>query len=107
MRQIKFRAWDTQFKRMLNNVAVCDGIVPHIGHHCEVMQFTGLKDKNDKEIYEGDIVKAKYHWDEPHVIALPTDYYDFTEYTLDGEDMEVIGNFYENPELLNKGNTYD
>ena len=63
-------------------------------------QYTGLKDKNGTEIYEGDIVIAGYHWTKPHAIELPSDYYDFSEYSLNGEDLEVIGNICENPELI-------
>jgi len=79
-----------------------------------VMQYTGLKDKNGKEIYEGDIVKhndysrgacitfeqhqsiSVIEWSEgaiPYKIkGLGFDYY--------GKDLEIIGNIYENPELL-------
>ena len=81
--------------------------------HDTVGQFTGLKDKNGKEIYEGDIVEyttcyfgnEKRHrkvveWEsfdsddfgEPHNLG----YFNLSEY------MEVIGNIYDNPELLNK-----
>ncbi|KKL81840.1 hypothetical protein LCGC14_1990710, partial [marine sediment metagenome] len=41
-----------------------------------------------------------YHWTKPHAIELPSDYYDFSEYSLNGEDLEVIGNICENPELI-------
>ena len=74
-----------------------------------VMQFTGILDKNNREIYEGDIVKLKY----PNAIhevfyelerpwSLNTHgFYPFTRYDLDDSqvDVEVIGNIYENPEL--------
>jgi hypothetical protein len=98
MREIKFRAWD----------APSDGNGPSgmsygVRHDCDataIMQFTGLRDKNGKEIYEGDIieypledyernVRIEVKWcDEAACFGMPTD------------KVEVIGNIYENPELL-------
>ena len=79
-----------------------------------VMQFTGLLDKNGKEIYEGDVVKDEYSTREI-VFHMPdgvNNIYGFTqrEISYDGwiglnrveNDFEIIGNIYENSDLLSK-----
>lgn len=76
------------------------------------LQYTGLKDENGKEIYEGDIVKASIYSDEtPQILEVE---YRGSGFLIDYEDsetdcvllsefpssVEIIGNIYENPELL-------
>lgn len=134
-RQIKFRAWVKDWKEMFEVIMLTfpvgekEFILSGKGgsvssKDCELMQFTGLMDKNGKEIYEGDIVKYKYlsgfscededykiHGIEqkPKVVEFkdgefyPKETYNYCEdgfYASRYFDFEIIGNIYENPELL-------
>lgn len=71
-----------------------------VGEDLNLMQFTGLHDKNGKEIWEGDIVddgvsRQTVRYD-PHLAMFILDNNDNLN-----PDLEVIGNIHENPELLN------
>lgn len=108
-REIKFRAWDKDdgIFRFFDIESNCDDIkwmyynVP--GYTEFVNQFTGLKDKNDKEIYEGDIMKTdgfngvvKFYQQECRFsLELKTGVNRYLR-----NDFEVIGNIFESPELL-------
>lgn len=105
MRDVKFRAWDKEGKRMIPS---CSSMLNN--GFFNLMQYTGLKDKNGKEIYEGDIIcQFKGSEYETHYIVRWRDdhagfwLYFKNEPHLDlnhyREKLEVIGNIYENPEL--------
>lgn len=75
------------------------------------MQYTGIKDYEGKEIYEGDILKCKLHNDEyeNYLIAWNKEYAEFEALNRDKSNFicasiwnqfKIIGNIYENPELL-------
>ena len=140
MREIKFRVWDKQKKRWIENTGnpyvfpfngkvamTCWGSKTgyisdtDYSEYYELSQYTGLKDKNEKEIYEGDIISVVDIGTNPsensrHQIVYcgEDDYPAFDlkphldcdsnglSYLKAGgdEEMIVIGNVYENPELL-------
>lgn len=128
MRKIKFRAWlkPDGFMADVGEIHFCrGGIIAHgpgvhlgngwascnypFNHECAIvlMQFTGLYDKNGKEIFEGDVVKQD-------------DYIGYVEYDINTasfkgvsecgyffllkDKIEVIGNIFENPHLLEQNN---
>lgn len=125
MREIKFRVWDKLYKVMREVLSIDlekkKVICPPRGHEFsewynqhlsfnEVLplQYTGLKDKNGKEIYEGDIFRTYLR----HVAVVEwSNDGRFLGFTAERDiiyvDMvpaiEVIGNIYENPELLEEG----
>ena len=119
MRDIKFRAWfnnkmdhtphgwdeyygETMPINEAISQAILDGQI--------LMQYTGLKDKNGKEIYEGDVLTKNIYWDvqKTELVRFTVKFIYGCFMLVDRDDRryniskynEVIGNIHENPELL-------
>jgi len=128
MREIKFRTWWVPKKIMLKNVHLFYDTLGDKSHGNEhepecsfggllegydkdnyiVLQYTGIKDKNGKEIYEGDTIRVRLpnidfitnvEWDNGSFTANKGDIYrTLAHWTND--HIEIIGNIYENPESI-------
>lgn len=131
MREIKFRAWDTKSESMEYEIAIGkgygeDSYILFLGlgetfiiddDIVKIMQYTGLKDKNNVEIYESDICRClggsefngHYEYNRIYEVKWQGSGLEMMidncgygwNYSSGFEYIEVIGNIYENPELLN------
>ena len=123
MRQNKFRIWDKIYKAMFQVSDIswaCDGSIVYINgclaDNFILMQSTGLPDRNGKEIFQGDIISFSiFDWqdDDKQYTGVVTfedgamiikkdeiDYLDLSYVYYQDDEMEIIGNIHENPELL-------
>lgn len=130
MRDIKFRAWDKRSNKMLNNIITLHLDIKKVENadttwnwyknEVDLMQYTGLKDKTNKEIYEGDVL-MQYDGTKrvvgfkhgsfvyTNIPKLNQAHNTFSMFWTEfenriSEEWEIIGNIYENPELLNSQN---
>jgi len=119
-REIKFRAWDRENNKMRfkkdgttfydSEGSFPDEVIELTRRIYDWMQFTGLLDKNGKEIYEGDIINGaevifgECVFDSYYCVmgwTLKGDWvWDFSFTQQEADELEVVGNIYENKELL-------
>jgi uncharacterized phage protein (TIGR01671 family) len=118
MREIKFRAWSKEFGmspattvvNMLQVVARKDSH-DYPDELMTLMQYTGLKDKNGVEIYEGDVVRRELRLGQElnevawtfggfYLRNITNDAASVSFHLIKEAELEVIGNIYEKPELL-------
>lgn len=119
MRELKFRVWNNFEKTYEDGeryylakngtIVVQDGYtMAQLAHPPTVEQYTGLKDKDGKEIYEGDIVDYNDDGDCIGYVVYNAPHYEIMEkigypcWLKGGPHQRVIGNIHENPELLEK-----
>jgi uncharacterized phage protein (TIGR01671 family) len=118
MRSIKFRAWDTLNKKMYPNpfngkICGMNDIFSNTGDWI-YLQYTGQRDKDGTEVYEEDILEVNtvigkvpsqvlLHFTNRYVVTFENAGFSFGGYTFDNSHLEcikVIGNIYDNPELM-------
>jgi len=119
MREIKFRAWHKTLLIMIPfeeiyaefqtvRPVMLKEIIEYEKY--ELLQYTGLHDKNGKEIYEGDIVKYRgwISWGEMKVVfsdgSFMVENHNLNANLINEFDIKIIGNIYSNPELLEENN---
>ncbi len=136
MREIKFKGWDKKKKRWIGDdpldyLCVCEDVIVLVRYgskvpgvldpvscrqltnpeveNLEIVEYTGLKDKSGKEIFEGDILEEEkgyyflVEWSTNYAkfeLKWKTKAYQYPEWNR-GVEMTIIGNMHENPELLN------
>lgn len=123
MREIKFRGWDSESQEMLptQDLTQSSEYWGWLGKKDVIlMQYTGLKDKNGREIYDGDVISGPEYYEAPEnasngvvvfgeVVFLEGCWWIKTgssyeclweEYEANDHHLEIVGNIHETPELL-------
>jgi hypothetical protein len=111
MKEYKFRSWDKlsmeyfDFEDMFYETA--NKITGSDYSDAKIMQYINIKDKNDKEIYEGDILGGWVYGTVEYLakearfaINICGELHEISFCEIEKHDLEIIGNIYENPKLL-------
>jgi len=123
-REIKFRLFDKKENKVVYSRDVIMNIHGDIfeynyekqnyieSYNYEVMQYVGVKDKNGKPIFEGDVVKINgygvedlitdIYWEDSLGGFYSRNLYESDTFEHSGQCIEIIGNIYENKELINE-----
>ncbi len=122
---IKFRFWNKHAKDWvrnsdgeISNCKVLNSLINNFGNGIDlkIQQFIGILDKNNREIYQGDVVKIDYIKDSKFLVDYEFCGFVFSNLNKDipppfvrswisdgtAKEIEIIGNNFQNPELLNK-----
>jgi uncharacterized phage protein (TIGR01671 family) len=112
MIEIKFRVWDTLREQMILNAHFCFDLFAKDPERYKFQQYTGLKDKGGREVYEGDIIDYRFQglkyalivkWDNDCAcfgLYRPDTLMAKAHFHYDSIYTEIIGNIYENGDLL-------
>jgi len=123
MTPLRFRAWLPELKEMrffpllsladIDSIMDYNAVVGEFTGRAKIMQSTGLKDKNGKGIFEGDIVRYLLPKEQQPDESMETHDFNVVEWDSENacysdfltsygyDELEIIGNIYENPELFN------
>jgi hypothetical protein len=98
MRKIKFRAWDGEIDQMEMWENLDLELLFSEENNCNIMQYTGLKDVNGVEYFEGDVFQPLYNNFGNYIVTFSNGKFNISDFSH--SNCKIIGNIYENKELI-------